>query len=737
MSVQVFDGLNTLGLDSLTQIQSMDGMTVPLSAAYGLSDLQTTQNRMIGASESNLVTSLGAIGSIVLRDDQYLVKQYLYDEKYKQNPALDDTFAGAYDLKTLTGSKSRSDNIGKGTDGIDYTHFRLDQASSFNLGVHGVQGNVLVDLLDSAGNKIAHTSSWKDYISSGRPTGIETTSNLDTHDIALNISRLEAGDYYIKVSPYPKLVSNPTGGFLRLDRVGTDYTLTVSTDTISNLLPAEVDLGSLAGTRLLNGTLSDTNTSDIYRLTLNNPSELHITLSGMSANADVRFIRDYNNNGIVDSPDVLTGSDQWYGYTDGIYASLKGGATYFVQVNQGTGGEGKTINYNLGISTGDWYTQNLSDFGVIANARLSAKDGVIDRNEMISLLRETEDYGTIDPTEFADLQTVVSQLGYLMPDHVRVLSNKVVNGDPANANFKESKLGNLFAYCGNRQMEMLVKKWFLGCDRPVALSYDKTTTFEYEPVEGQLFQSGIEYTDVKQGDVGDCYFMASLAATALKTPSAIQNMFIDNGDSTFTVRFFVNGKADYVTVDRWLPTRNGGAAFAGWGGGHFSNNNNELWVALAEKAYAQINESGGISQDGTNSYNGLPVPSTPVKENEGGLNGGFGNDALAHITGRRTAKGNVNWGIFNQNDDIGRIIHAFNTNQLVVLDTNKADEVASNLVETHEYALVAYDPNTDGFVVYNPWGVSDTKAGQFKPGLLALTRKQIMDNFKSWHTTTA
>ena len=40
-------------------------------------------------------------------------------------------------------------------------------------------------------------------------------------------------------------------------------------------------------------------------------------------------------------------------------------------------------------------------------------------------------------------------------------------------------------------------------------------------------------------------------------------------------------------------------------GASASDKNNELWTALAEKAYAQLNESGGIGQDGTNSYQGI------------------------------------------------------------------------------------------------------------------------------------
>jgi len=78
-------------------------------------------------------------------------------------------------------------------------------------------------------------------------------------------------------------------------------------------------------------------------------------------------------------------------------------------------------------------------------------------------------------------------------------------------------------------------------------------------------------------------------------------MFIDNGDNTWTVRFYFNGVPDdvnYVTVDRWLPAawntdhgRNE-LVYAGWGW-DIANANNALWLPLAEKAYAQWHETGG------------------------------------------------------------------------------------------------------------------------------------------------
>jgi hypothetical protein len=40
-----------------------------------------------------------------------------------------------------------------------------------------------------------------------------------------------------------------------------------------------------------------------------------------------------------------------------------------------------------------------------------------------------------------------------------------------------------------------------------------------------------------QGGVGDCCFIAVLGSLATRSPAAIQAMFLDNGDNTWTVRF--------------------------------------------------------------------------------------------------------------------------------------------------------------------------------------------------------
>jgi hypothetical protein len=355
---------------------------------------------------------------------------------------------------------------------------------------------------------------------------------------------------------------------------------------------------------------------------------------------------------------------------------------------------------------GDWFTQNIQDPGLQSIARSRASDNVLDRNDMIAILGDAKDGSVIDANELTNLRTLVNNASrFNMPDSVRVLSNKIVNSDPANQSYQGSSLGNLFAGSSGTQMDNLINKWFLGLDHP-------SNPYTYQYATGSLFVNGATYQDINQGYVGDCYYLASLAATALRSPSTIQNMFIDNGDNTYTVRFYNSGVTDYVTVDRYLPTSSGTPIYA-------KTPNGELWVALAEKAYAQVNQSGWIDQDGTNSYSGIE--------------GGLGYYAIPHITGRITSYVYDPSGIVNTN----AIINAFNTGKIITVGS-KPSVVASNVVPGHAYTLVGYNSSTQQFTLYNPWGMNGgyDNNGTFKPGQLQLTASQLSQSFDYWDYTT-
>jgi hypothetical protein len=591
------------------------------------------------------------------------------------------TLGTAKDLGSLTGVQSSNGWVGS-TDLLDVYRVTIG-AGNLNVSLTNLAADVDIRVIrDYNGNGI------KDYGET-----IASSSRGGLRDEAINLAGLASGEYFVEVARFSG---------------DTSYKLRLSNSRPNDLLAVETDLGTLDGTQVFSGQIGNTNTSDTYRFSVSNinilgfsfPRTVNATLSGLSADSDIRLIHDANNNGIVDSGDVLTGSYRGGTGAEMFSSALQTG-TYFIQVNQFSG----SADYHLGISSGDWFSSNLSDAGILGEARYSYyADGSIGRRDMLNIFDEAKDYGAIDAAELNDLRAIVNHAaGLAMPDHVRVLTRKVVYSDPANT---KSGIGNLFAGSSATQLGNLVSKWFLGSDRPTAEG-----TYRY--ASGSLFQSGVSYTDIDQGGSADCYFLAALGSVALKTPSKIYNMFIDNGDDTFTVRFFNNGVADYVTVDRYLPTNSwGGFVYANNSSGMAYNNaSNELWVALAEKAYAQINESGWIGQDNTNTYAGIDF--------------GWAGNALKQITGQNAENHGMNdyfLGI-RIGDNVGDMWNAFAAGRSVVVNSNDSG-VASGIVANHSYVLTGYNYSTGRYMLYNPWAGSGAT--------IELTKAQLADNFGSW-----
>lgn len=365
-----------------------------------------------------------------------------------------------------------------------------------------------------------------------------------------------------------------------------------------------------------------------------------------------------------------------------------------------------------------WLKRNIYDRGLRSAAVSAVADGGLDRSDMISLFQNAKDGKKVDQTEFKDLQKLVNNGDrFAMPDYVKVLSKKIAFGNAANREYQGKKLGNLRADSSAAQLQKLVNKWFLGTDRPLAQSSGGFTQYEYRQSDAPLFQDGISYSDIKQGDVGDCYFVASLSATALQSPQQIQNMFIDNGDGTFTVRFYKdNGAADYVTVDRALPEEPWSA-----GTSAYADHSSELWVGLAEKAYVQINESGSIK-----AYYGDDQNANSYQD----ISSGNPTYATWQISGRST-----DWGAI-RNATAGEVQTAFNSGKLITFDSTR--NPASLAVEQkHAYVMVGYDAPTQTFTLYNPWGIDGTTSQDSNPddGRITLTWTQLTSNFDYWNFT--
>ncbi|MEJ2407573.1 MAG: C2 family cysteine protease [Candidatus Thiodiazotropha sp.] len=99
----------------------------------------------------------------------------------------------------------------------------------------------------------------------------------------------------------------------------------------------------------------------------------------------------------------------------------------------------------------------------------------------------------------------------------------------------------------------------------------------------QLYIDGVSYDDVRQGYVGDCSMMATIASVASLNPNFIRDAIVDNHNNTYTVRLYdSHGKAEYITVDGELyRDPDGTPVYAR------SRQLNEIWPAVIEKAYAR------------------------------------------------------------------------------------------------------------------------------------------------------
>lgn len=330
---------------------------------------------------------------------------------------------------------------------------------------------------------------------------------------------------------------------------------------------------------------------------------------------------------------------------------------------------------------------SIKDAGIQTLLTSRFADNQLDRNDIISIFREAgKDDGIIDANEQLDLGSIVSNSSHFnMPDYVRFLSTQVAN--KINTNMSQASL------------ESLIGRNFFGSDTPqhsfTDTSYKETTNFSHATVQGKVFGSSgrANINDISQGILGNCAFLASLGAVVNYRPDIISNMIIDNGDNTYTIRFYsatggasltasTPGSAEYVTVDRRLATdQDGRFLFANYGD-LASDSNNILWVGLVERAYAQWQE---FFQGYVNGYDRIG-------------NGDLPQLPLAYITGAGASDRLTNKVSFAE-------IQAALTSShpVTAWGYNSSTYIAAG----HCYSVTSAYVNSSGeqrVVVYNPWG---------------------------------
>jgi hypothetical protein len=160
------------------------------------------------------------------------------------------------------------------------------------------------------------------------------------HDDAINF-KTSSGTFFAEVSPLSLASSGELSYDLALSATEPFGTFPLSA-SFSNLLPKEFVLGNLSGDITRTGNVSNTNTADVYNFSLGNFEGVNIKLDGLSTDADIRLIRDSNNNRIVDAGEEIASSTK-SGISSELISNINQSGNYFLQVTEFTG----STNYNL------------------------------------------------------------------------------------------------------------------------------------------------------------------------------------------------------------------------------------------------------------------------------------------------------------------------------------------------------------------------------------------------------
>ncbi len=439
--------------------------------------------------------------------------------------------------------------------------------------------------------------------------------------------------------------------------------------------------------------------------------------------AGFKLNTDSQESWLEDIVPSLGASDAVAGFGDAVFALAAAGIASAATVSRiAAATAGLTLGATL--ATPSWIAA-LNDPALKAAMTAAAANGIVTEAGMAKVFGDlvaelTATKTTLSAGQFADLKAISASiaLGGMASSYLTYVTNALVNGNAANARWTggtaaSTVLGNLAAGASATQVSKLNGKWFLGTDLPigiVAMSGHASFTVSYSPVSAPLFAAGgPSMNDINQGYLGDCYLLSSLAEVARQNPSIIQSMITDNGNNTYGVRFYINGSAQYVTVNNALA--NGGSIF---------NHAAAGWASLIEKAYAQIQASGVITGNSRVNYgNSFSTIG----------NGGFPGFALEEITGAATitnfsANGST-WGKYVYNSALGYQSGTAGLSTASVLAILVADLAAGfdavlssrtnatdssgkmTLVAGHALSVYGYNSGTGNLQIRNPWGTAN------------------------------
>lgn len=235
-------------------------------------------------------------------------------------------------------------------------------------------------------------------------------------------------------------------------------------------------------------------------------------------------------------------------------------------------------------------------------------------------------------------------------------------------------------------------------------------------MSGEIDPAKFSLADLQQRALGDCGLIAGIGAVLAREPNALREMFRVHDDGTVSVRFFVRQDSGKVVpvwkrIDSDFWTHDGKTLYAGTSAAHGST----LWVALIEKAYAQMEGDSYKSLDGIEAA-----------------------EVVFALTGKAADT-------FDVGNERGFLIKALRAGKPVVLGSGAEvlGEAKPFCIEAlHYYAAVGIHKDRHGsefLMLTNPWGRNDilTKSGDVVEigRFLAIPLMQVTDYFEIFATS--
>ncbi len=289
----------------------------------------------------------------------------------------------ARNLGGLNGPVEANDFVGI-VDPNDYYRFTIDAPSEFTLSVSQLTANADVQLVRD-GNANSQVDPDEIAATSAQPGS--------SHE---QISRtLEPGVYFVRV-----FASSPATNYtvqLQAIRV-------VPPDAAGDQPARARDMGALNDTVLLDDFIGIVDPNDYYRFTIDAPSDLVLSLSQLTANADVQLIRDGNQNSQVDAGEIVAVSAQASTAAEQIRRTLQPG-TYFVWVYTNS----PATNYALQLQVTLFAPPDQAGNNPASARNLGLLNGTTQPSDFVGIV-DPEDYYRFNLDTAANFSLILSQL---------------------------------------------------------------------------------------------------------------------------------------------------------------------------------------------------------------------------------------------------------------------------------------------------------------------------------------